>query len=307
MSDQQVEVTGLNEADLFKSTMANDAPAGDTGSSQDETQDGQPRDERGRFATNKTQDAPAQAQPSTETAPSPQPLTEGQRPPATDDAAANVPSWRLREEREAREAAARRAELAERAAADHERQLAEVRRQMAELQKPKQEPIDPLADPQGYVGQITQTFQQELRRVQLENNLQLAHVRHGDVFPKAFEAFEKAGHSNPAWAQSVVNGPNPGEAIVNWYKREEVLSKVGTDPNAWLEKQLEERLKDPAFLQKAVDAARAQANGQANGTRPNNVTQLPPSLSRVAGSGPDPAADDVTSDQSLFRHATARK
>jgi hypothetical protein len=312
LPDQNVEVAGLDDASLFQSTFENNAPAGDTGSEVDSQQDGeqsQPRDERGRFASKETQQDPPQS--ATESVPSAQPTTDGQSPPST-EAEVHVPSWRLREEREAREAAARRAEQAERFASEHQRQLAELQRQLAELRQPKQEPIDPLVDPDGYHKRITEEFRAELQRIRLDNNLELARVRHGDTFDKAFEAFKEAIPSNPGWFVSVINGPNPGEAIVNWHKREAVLTQVGADPNVWLEKQIEERMKDPAFLAKAIEAAKAQANNQANGSgnasgaRPNNITQLPPSLSRVAGSGRDPRADDDDSDGAIFRHALAR-
>jgi hypothetical protein len=301
-----LERTEIDEAALFQSAKEPaPAPAGDTGGPAEPAQDGQPRDERGRFATNK--DEPP-AQPSTEPSPSPQPPAEG-RPPGA-DGEVNVPSWRLREEREAREAAHKRAEQAERYAAEVQRQYAEWQRQVQQQQQPKPEPIDPLVDPEGYYGRMRNEWRQEMKAVQLENNLQMAYNRHGDTFARAFQAFEQIGPQNPQWAASIVHGPNPGEALVNWFNREQVLYEVGPDPKAYRSKVLDEALKDPAFLAKAYEAARAHASGQQtpSGGRPQNITQLPPSLSRIAGSGPDPAMDNAIDDASLFRQAlTPRK
>jgi hypothetical protein len=49
---------------------------------------------------------------------------------------------------------------------------------------------------------------------------------------------------------------DPFGEIVSWHQQKAVYSRIGNDPNAWFEKELEKRLADPQFasaqLQKSV-------------------------------------------------------
>jgi hypothetical protein len=85
---------------------------------------------------------------------------------------------------------------------------------------------------------------------------------------------------------------------VNWYKREQTLKEVGSDPNAYVQKKLEEALNDPQFLAKALEKARGAASAQ-----PTQV-KLPPSLNKAASARTD--GDNDTSDQGMYRHAIGR-
>src|SRR6185369_10687868 len=91
------------------------------------------RDDQGRFA----KEEPVKADQAAQTA---------QADPAKDEGG-QVPSWRLREVSEARQAAERRAEDASRQAYAIQQQMAEMRRQMEAFQKPKSEPTDFFANP----------------------------------------------------------------------------------------------------------------------------------------------------------------
>ena len=224
-------------------------------------------------------------------------------PPVADDA--NVPSWRLREEREQREALAR--QLQERDFA-----LRQMQQRMDEFEKqrsPGQEMPDPLVDPQGYRTALENKFTNDLRTVQLENNLQLNRLQHGPVFDEAYQAFMQAAQGDTGFARLIVNSPNPGGAMVNWYKRAVTLARVGDDPEAFINAEIERRLSDPQFLGTALERARAVASGQSptNGAtppRPNNITQIPPSLARIPSGAPTEVAtgaDGMPSDQELFK------
>jgi len=79
---------------------------------------------------------------------------------------------------------------------------------------------------------------------------------------------------------------DPFGDIVRWHKKYEFEREVGNDPQGWMERQKEALLKDPDFLAKAIEAARAQAAPVATTTtaKGGNVTSLP-SLNRTPRAG----------------------
>jgi hypothetical protein len=215
--------------------------------------------------------------------PTPQPPPGTPPPPQAEDA--NVPAWRLRELRERRDAAEHRAQQSEMLL----RQMQDRLQQYERPQQPQELP-DPLIDPQGYRSAMENKFQSDLRTIQLENNLQLNRLQHGETFDHAYQAFMQAAQGDPGFARLIVNSPNPGAAMVNWYRRATVLSQVGDDPQKYVEQEIMRRLSDPQFLGRVVEAARNYASGQQQqpvvSGRPNNVTQIPPSLARVPSGSP---------------------
>jgi hypothetical protein len=212
-------------------------------------------------------------QPETETTQAATTETTAERPPVDDDAP-QVPSWRLREINEEKR----------RVAEENERLKAE----MAELRRSQQQPRqqeqpkadkpsrpDPLLDPEGYAAAIREELRQEALAERREESLQRAAEAHPAEFQEAYAAAQKA--VDPALRARMQASRDPGKTLLDWHREQKVRAEVGNDPNAWLEKKLEERLKDPAFLAKAAELARgsAQQNTQTNG-RPR--TDLPPSL-----------------------------
>jgi hypothetical protein len=212
-------------------------------------------------------------QPETETTQAATTETTAERP-AVDDDAPQVPSWRLREINEEKR----------RVAEENERLKAE----MAELRRSQQQPRqqeqpkadkpsrpDPLLDPDGYAAAIREELRQEALAERREESLQRAAEAHPAEFQEAYAAAQKA--VDPALRARMQASRDPGKTLLDWHREQKVRAEVGNDPNAWLEKKLEERLKDPAFLAKAAELARgsAQQNTQTNG-RPR--TDLPPSL-----------------------------
>jgi hypothetical protein len=277
---------------------------------------GQRRDELGRFAS------VAVTQPeTTEAAPAPE--EGGLVSSAEGDL---VPSWRLREEREAREAYASR--LAER-----DRQLTDALNYLRQMQvqaTPPPQPIDPIGDLPGFhqslAGQLEQLRNElsgQIRTQQLESNLQLTRLQAGpELFDNAYRAFVETASGDQGFARAIVASPNPGAALVNWYRQALTLNQIGPDPEAWFAERKAALLSDPEFLQQAVEAARnyqpgaARASGQMRpgGAAPtSNVTVLPPSLMRMRGSSTseataaNPGGDDPLSDSSLFAFATKQR
>jgi hypothetical protein len=286
--------------------------------------------------------APSQAIPSETAPPSPAPspgdpprdelgrFTPRQEPPAAPPPAAPpeqesaVPSWRLREEREQREAYATR--LAEREAQLNQA-IAYIQRMQAASQPAPAAP-DPLLNPAEFNQYQAQSLQQmqatiahQLRTNQLESNLQLTRLERGaERFDEAYQAFMRSAEGDVAFARAIVNSPNPGAAMCEWYDRAKALDTYGADPEAYFNQRVNALLSDKAFLAKAIDAARSMATGAQPGQQTqgrysyapsNNVTVLPPSLTSMrSGSSPESgitnaAGEDLMSDQMLFQAALA--
>lgn len=270
-----MNIEELSEEELFEGAVS-DEPA------EAETQIAEPvepvRDEAGRFA----KDEPKEE------------VVAGQvEKPAVDDEAAQVPSWRVREIREERDAL--------------KRQLDEVRARPVEQPKPqtvqpaKVERPDPLLDPDGYAKSVRDEIREELLNERRENSLVAARDANPTEFDEAYKAAQQ--QIDPALRARMQQSRDPGKTLMEWHRENKVKQEVGNDPNAWLEKKLEERLKDPAFLAKAVDLARNSAQPQANG-RPR--VELPPSMNGASRSNAllKSASNGDVSDDELFQELT---
>ncbi len=258
------------------------------------------RDEQGRFA--KTAETAKASEPKEQKAETPtdqqQAAPEGEQKPEGKDDGENVPRWRLREIAEERRNA-----LAERDALRAEL----IRLQTAQaVQKPvqqeqQQQDIDPLLDPAGFANKLRQEFGEQLRVERLNNNLANAHIRHGEAFEKAYEALLQQGQQgNRQLVNHLTSVANPGEAIVAWHKQQELVRETNGDINAFRQKMRDDLLKDPDFLKAAIEAVKAGAGGgqqTQQGQRPNNITRLPPSLSRATGTSAN-SGDPIDTDDS---------
>lgn len=116
MATETVDL-GISDADMFRSAMADEPPAEPQAEPKVDA-NGRAHDERGRFAPKEADAAPIQQQ---EQKPEPQ--------QAPDKDEAQVPSWRLRELREQREAAETRARESELRSRQTEERLAQLQRQ----------------------------------------------------------------------------------------------------------------------------------------------------------------------------------
>jgi hypothetical protein len=257
----------------------------------------QPRDEHGRFVAQQEETPVEQPKPETE---QPAQQTEQDGP---------IPSWRLREMREERDAARKQAEQAAQDGLTLRQQMQALQRQLEQIQKPKPEPVDFFQNPDEAMNQRIAPVQSEIEAfkndLRLEMSRELAVIKHGDALVTEVEnAVAKAMAANhpdiPLLSAQMRASKNPVAVAIQWHQRNGLLEKTGGNLEAYVQKQLDEKLKDPAFLAKAVEAARTQA-----GTRPSTVVQIPPSLNKASGSGiskDDTDAGDM-SDASLFRNA----
>lgn len=286
MSDLNLEIeNGVRETETeILNEAFEGAPKAEPEKAEPEQQT-QPRDEQGKFAAKEREPETPEAEP--------------EKSAEAEDDKAQVPSWRLREV-----ADEKRALQAERDKLNSE--LAEMRARMSVIERPKEQPkqedIDPLLDPQGFAKRLTDQFTQQRAEDRLNFNLGLAHVKHGETFEKAYNALlSEAQAGNRQIVPHMTNQPNPGEAIVKWYKDQQTLKEVGSDPAAYKQKLLDDALKDQAFLAKAIEAAKGAAGQASQG---NNITRLPPSLSKATGSSRVVDPDDTdNSDRSVFESA----
>jgi hypothetical protein len=219
--------------------------------------------------------------------------------PAVDDNAPQVPSWRVREiNEEKRQIAAEnermKAELA---------QLRQAPRQ-AEQPKPAEKPArpDPLLDPDGYAAAIRQELREEALNERREESLLRAREANQAEFDEAYAAAQKA--VDPALKARMQATRDPGKTLLEWHREQKTRAEVGNDLAAFRQREQERLLSDPAFLAKAIEKARGQAQTTQPGKAP--AVSLPPSLTRATNASGEASADDNdTSDEGLWRHANA--
>lgn len=169
--------------------------------------------------------------------------------------------------------------------------------QRAEPEPPKPAVVpDIFENPTGFAEHLQKGFDTKLdtvlntvRQNNVSMSFELAHVRHGEAFPKAMEAINKLDATNPQdrqIVQGIYNSPNPGEALVRWHRNREAMSRVGNDPDAYEARiRTETRdalLKDPDFIKQVVATLRGDAHTGDNGS-PRTENRLPPSLKRANG------------------------
>lgn len=184
------------------------------------------------------------------------------------------------------------------------------------------EPPDIFEDPKGYADylarQQTAALSQRDRQIADLNanfSFQLAHVKHGDNFTKAWSAVTSLSKQDPE-AQSTVSrimsSANPGEALMQWYQRNEVMRQIGDKGLDGYKTQIAEETRkalmdDPEFRQQLLEELRAEATTGNNG-RARNQFRLPKSLNGAAGQSGrgdgSPFSDPGDgSDQAVFESA----
>lgn len=176
---------------------------------------------------------------------------------------------------------------------------------------------DMFEDPEGFRDHLIRQFETQLHvrdqrfeQMRIENSLQLAHSKHGDVFAKAYQEFTEAGKTGDpetiAAGQRILQSANPGEALVTWHKHNTTLREVGSDPAAFRERIAAETrqalMQDAEFRKQFLEELTAEAGIGDNG-RPRTITHLPPSLNRAIGGSSRTSEDRHGldgSDQAIF-------
>jgi hypothetical protein len=178
-------------------------------------------------------------------------------------------------------------------------------------QQPQQEkqPAALWDDPDAFLKEQLSPFQSEIQQMREELWESRASSAHGADKVEAAKKAAEALFGTPAGRtlhQQLTSGGNPFDNLVKWHQQQETLTKVGGDPDAWFNAELEKKLSDPAFLAQAMERARAGAVSNTNRSQP--VTELPPSLSRLPSGGNPASGNDASqTDVDLFASTTARR
>jgi hypothetical protein len=287
--DNQETIESISDADVFKEATAPEPVAEAKPEVEATADEGKPereRDEKGRF---KPKDDGGDESPPAAVAALEVPTDEQPKAEKPDH---RIPLTELLNEREKRQNAERERQA-------YEQQLHQLQQQLQQYQQPK-EPIDIFADPQAYTQSVEQMMTERMRAMEGNFSLRLASYKHGETFTEAFQDVMARPFNDPV-RQQVINSPDPGETLVQLYQRERTIKEVGTDPTAYKSKVLEDALKDPEFLAKALQAARQTAGAQPT---QNNKIDLPPSLNKVAAAHSGSGEDD--SDRGVYSFATRR-
>lgn len=245
--------------------------------------------------------------------PQPQPGQAGSAPEGF------VPSWRLREIAEERR---QLAEEAGRLRQWREEREAEDRRRQEEAQSQQasawnwENPDDTLAAQRAFAERTARAavdpVQQQIAAMRESTSQQFAVMRHGiEKVQAAHAALSQALRDRDPEALAVYgrmmapDAMDPYGDMMNWDNRRSIVSTVGTDLAAYQKRIRDEALKDPSFLQEALNAARQSATpvvtGLSNGQ--GRASAALRSLNRVTSAADD--GDGSDDPQAVFKQALA--
>jgi hypothetical protein len=179
--------------------------------------------------------------------------------------------------------------------AENDRKWEQRFNQFATQIQPRREPEveaparpDMFENPDGFVDhgvrQVVDPIQKEVGQLREFYSQREAVRDHGkETVETAFQSLHQAALSGDPDARATVErvkkSMDPFGDIVSWHKKSSVIREVGNDPNAFIQRKLEEALNDPTFLAKAAEKLSgkkpaASASGAASQTLPsvNRVT-----------------------------------
>jgi hypothetical protein len=281
----------LSDSEVFDSIIS--GGTAEPGDKQEPTP--QPRDEAGKFASPQPE-PPVQAQ---------APVAEPQAPTPETPPAGGVPVGAVKAEREKRQAAEADAEALRREIAELRGMVQAVRQPAPQPQQEKQ-PVSIFEDPDAFLQSQLSPVQQQLQEMREEVWESRAAVVHTQEAVDAAKEAANALAGTPqgrALHQQITAGGNPFDNLVKWHKQQQAYARVGNDPDAWLNAEIEKRMQDPAFLAQAVERARAGVSPTPQTRQP--VTSIPPSLSRLPAGGNAPQGGEAQSDDALFSATTS--
>lgn len=180
-------------------------------------------------------------------------------------------------------------------------------------------PPDLFEDPKAYAEYLNRNLEQKLQdrdrimnEMRIDTSMQVAHSKHGDTFATAYQALVNLDRNNPenvTTGQRILAAKNPGEALVEWHKRNEAFRRIGNDPEKYdesiREKTRDDLRNDPEFRKQLIEELRADAATGDRGS-PRTITKLPRSLNGAAGNGRNAPNDRLSledSDQAIFDSA----
>lgn len=181
--------------------------------------------------------------------------------PPADQHGASVPVSVILAERDKRQAA-------EQAARDAQAQIAQLHAQMQQLQarmQPKPQPApDFFEDPEAAIAHTLRPVQQQVQAQALQQSRFFAEREFGaDTVEAAMAYYDNQPREV---SQRFLSHPSPFHAAVEHYQRQAALDKIGPDPDAYINAEVERRLQDRL-------------------AKPQSPAAPPPSLTAAPGAG----------------------
>jgi hypothetical protein len=261
-------------------------------------------------ATEVTDDTQAAAEPveapaaQPEAQPAQEPVQAPSQPEEHPGAPAGfVPYGALKEEREGRKALQSRLEQQEALL----NRLLQAQPQQQQPQQPKEPetPPDLFMDPDAYIRHQLTPFEAQLQETREYYSQREAIREHGkETVEAAYNALGQAMQQRDPNAialwQKAMRSPDPYGELVNWHKRNLVISEVGTDPKAF-----EERIRAKILAELQGQAPAGQQPAGAPVQQPSNSNQQPlPSLNRSYGNAGNVQGGAIT-EEDIFNAAPA--
>lgn len=265
----------------------------------------QPRSEDGRYASKDQNEPVTVAVDSPAATPPAADLAAPAAPVAPDG---HVPLAALQEERNKRQ------EMERRLAEIEARTRIQTPQQPQQPQQPQPEP-EIWTDPNAYFDHRLAPTVQAMEQMREQMFEMAAGQQLGfdkvDAAKSAFEEqIKKEGPQGETFrlAQQLFGQGaqgNPFTKLVEWHKRQSIFAEVGDDPRAWMEREMEKMLADPAKSAAIMEKIRAGAGQQPSPAVIPNGRSVPPSISAIPGGGGPSGAPTAASDMDAFRNATA--
>lgn len=200
-------------------------------------------------------------------------------PPAGEDKEVTGRLSALLDEREKRQEAERKA-----------RELEARIAQFEQSRQPQQKPIDPIDNPEGFAAQQREYVESAIAQQRVQQSKMFAEQQHGaDKVAEAFAAFDAACKSDPAvsaMSHSFMQSAHPMGEVVAWHQRQQLLSEIGGDPEAYRQRIIQEHL--------------AQQPAQPEATAPESA-RVPRPLGKGGGSTGQETVSDDDAFQAAFR------
>ena len=222
-------------------------------------------------------DAPAaEPTPQAEPAPTPEPAqAAATQPEPTEPAHAQAPVDAAQEARDGRERDPETGKFVPPGLLDERRKRQELEKKLKDLEQRLNTPQQPVQQP--YVPTVTedpdgwaQDIEARAYNQRLDTSEMIVRGQAGDeVVDAAQQAFLEARQNDPSLQQKFDSQKHPYAWLMSWHKQHQIMSEIGTDPEAWRNAQLE-KLRAELLQSQKTPAAVAQPSAPSQ--------QPPPSL-----------------------------
>lgn len=277
-------------ADLDTNSGSDTTPEVESQPIPEQIRDAPGRDESGRFAPRDKQEQPAE------------PSQDAPQDGEPSERQGMVPHKALHAAREEAKALKEQARAVEAQLAEIRAQNQFLMQQYGQRQQPQPEPQpapdwyqDPDAAFKHYVGQALNPVQQAVAQQRESFSQMLAVEKFGAEAVQAAEAeMRQLAQANPQAVQHdyqrIMSSPHPYGELIAWHKQRATLNRVGTDPDAFIQAEVERRL---------AEMGHQAAPHQAATPQPRATSGAMPSSFAAARNGGPRSSPQATGARSL--------